>query len=62
MWSFCRGPATELILGSTRKGVAVSIRDDAKEAYKAIGEMMDSPKSALILLKDRVKPISLPRA
>jgi WD40 repeat protein len=37
-----------------------ALAGDAKEAYKAIGEMVDSPKSAMIFLQDRVKPISTP--
>jgi WD40 repeat protein len=37
-----------------------ALAGDAKQAYLAIGEMVDRPKSALGLLKDRVKPIPHP--
>jgi WD40 repeat protein len=37
-----------------------ALAGDAKEAYQAIGEMVDSPRSAIVLLKDRVKLVPTP--
>src|SRR5262249_32378910 len=33
---------------------------EAKDAYKAIGQMLDAPEPAVTLLKERVRPVKLP--